>query len=109
MMLTDLQQATASLADRAWPEDRDNPHLADCLIARLAEETGELAQAVRLLAGPRPGRPGEMAATLAEIEDELGDCLFLLARIANATGASLEVAAQRVIAKIERRIAGAAD
>ena len=104
MMLNDLQRATASLADRAWPEDRDNPHLADCLIARLAEETGELAQAVRLLAGPRPGRRGEVAATQAEIEDELGDCLFLLARIALATGADLEAAAWRVIGKIERRI-----
>ena len=109
MMLTDLQQAAASLADQAWPEDRDNPHLADCLIARLAEETGELAQTVRLLAGPRPGHQGEAAATVAEIEDELGDCLFLLARLAVATGASLKAAAWRVVAKIERRIDSAAD
>lgn len=109
MMLTDLQQAAAPLAARAWPEDRDNPHLADCLIARLAEETGELAQAVRLLAGPRPGRRGEVATTVAEIEDELGDCLFLLARLAVATGASLKAAAWRVVAKIERRIDSAAD
>lgn len=106
MMLTDLQQATASLADPAWPEDRDNPHLADCLIARLAEECGELAQAVRLLAGPRLGHPGEAAGSIEYVEDELGDCLFLLARLALATGASLERAAQRVIGKIERRITG---
>lgn len=109
MELYDLERSAASLAPLAWPEDRDNPHLADCLIARLAEETGELAQAVRLLAGPRMGHPEEAGGSIEQVEDELGDCLFVLARLALATGASLEAAAQRVVAKIERRIRDAAD
>lgn len=109
MELADLEESAASLAPKAWPQDRDNPHLTDCLIARLAEETGELAQAVRLLAGPRMGHPGEAAGSIEQVEDELGDVLFVAARIALATGASLERAAQRVVVKIERRIRDAAD
>ncbi|WP_374712261.1 MazG nucleotide pyrophosphohydrolase domain-containing protein [Symbiobacterium terraclitae] len=108
MRLDGLQQRTADLSERAWPDWSADPAIAARLLALMLEEAGELAQVVRKRAGPRLGHPGEAAATLAEIEDELGDCLFLLARIANATGASLEAAAKRVTAKIERRIAGAA-
>lgn len=104
MKLSDLERHASSLASQAWPEDRNNPHLADCLIARLVEETGELAQAVRLLAGPRLGHPGEEAGSIERVEDEIGDVLFVVARLALATGASLERAAQRAIGKIERRI-----
>lgn len=108
MMLNDLERAAASLAARAWPEAVGDPALAPRLLSLLLEEAGELAQAVRLLAGPRRGHPGEAAASIEQVEDEIGDVLFLLARIALATGASLETAAWRVIGKIERRIEGAA-
>jgi len=106
MKLSDLERHASSLASQAWPEDANDPALVPRLVALLLEESGELAQAVRLLAGPRMGHPGEVAGTIEHVEDELGDVLFVLARIALATGASLDRAAQRVIGKIERRIAG---
>lgn len=78
--------------------------MAARLLSLLLEEAGELAQAVRKTTGPRLGHPGEAGATIEHVEDELGDVLFLLARIALATGVDLERAAARVVAKIERRI-----
>jgi len=101
-----FERQVARLAPLAWPEDANDPALVPRLVALLLEESGELAQAVRLLAGPRMGHPGEVAGAIEHVEDELGDVLFVLARIALATGASLDRAAQRVIGKIERRITG---
>jgi NTP pyrophosphatase (non-canonical NTP hydrolase) len=51
--------------------------------------------------------PGEAEGTEAEVLDELGDVLFLAARIANLCGVSLEDSAAGVLRKIERRIADA--
>lgn len=58
MDFADLQDRTAHLASRAWPYDATGIDLGDSLIARLAEETGELARAVRRYGGERWGHPG---------------------------------------------------
>jgi len=107
--MDEFQRKTTALAAQAWPDDEPSPELADSLIARLAEETGELARAVRKLWRRRFGHPDEAQGTRDEVLDELGDVLFLTARIATLCSVSLEEAAWRVVGKIERRIAGAAD
>lgn len=101
MYFKEFQSTVQKLAETVWPESSGD---AVHLFALLLEETGELAQTVRKTAGPRLGHPGEVTATIEQVEDEIGDVLFLLARIALATGADLEAAACRVIDKIERRI-----
>lgn len=74
------------------------PPLAN--LARLTEETGELARAMGALFGPKAPKPGEDPGTPAE---ELGDILFVVAVIANQTGVVLADAAEAALAKAERR------
>lgn len=103
--LNTFQSFAVALAAQAWPDDRPSPALADSLISLLCEEVGELARATRKLhRGRRLGHQGEAPGTAAEVLDELGDCLFLLARIADLSEVSLEDAAVGVLQKVMRRI-----
>lgn len=77
------------------------PPLAN--LARLTEETGELARAMETLFGSRVPKPGEDPGTP---EEEIGDMLFVLAVIAGQTGVDLARAAEATLAKVELRDAG---
>jgi len=74
------------------------PPLAN--LARLTEETGELARAMATLFGPRVPKSGEDPGTP---EEEIGDILFVLAMIAGQSGVDLARAAASTLAKVERR------
>ncbi len=68
-------------------------------LARLAEEVGELA---RVLAH-REGKNPKLGEDPGDLEEELGDVLFVLASLANREGVSLEAAFRRVMAKYRAR------
>ena len=79
-----LQRAVQDWAERYWGGEYWPP-LAN--LARLTEETGELARAINQLYGEKRVKSARDAA---QIETELGDLLFVLGCIANSTGADLQ-------------------
>ncbi len=81
----------ARLQDKAAALGFDWPDVEGAL-AKLDEELGELAAARR-------------AQSAAAIEDELGDVLFVLVRVAGKLGIPAEAALARANAKFERRFA----
>jgi NTP pyrophosphatase (non-canonical NTP hydrolase) len=106
MDLDQYRRNVARLAHDAWPEDiTQQPKIMnDQLFARLLEETGELAQVTRKSYGRRIGREEEEHISKASVMDEIGDVLFLLARIADLHDVQLSQAAQRSLDKLEHRI-----
>ena len=62
-----------------------HPELAKDYFLKLAEETGELAQAMRK--GLRPQSPGDIRGT---IDEELWDVIYYALAIANCYGIDLE-------------------
>lgn len=100
----EFQSRVLDLSQRAWPEDKPGQALADSLSARLFEEGGELSRAVRQYGRERFGHPGEGKGTAEEVADELGDVLFLVARVANLYNIPLDWAAQKVVDKVSRRL-----
>lgn len=52
----------------------------------------------------RWGHNGEAMATAIDVEEELGDLLFVAARIADLCGVSLSAAADRAVEKFEDRL-----
>lgn len=79
-----IQQAVQSWAERYW-DGEYWPPLAN--LARLTEETGELARAVNQQFGHKKIKSER---DTAEIEIELGDLLFVIGCLANSTGADLQ-------------------
>jgi len=73
------------------------------LLARLVEETGELAREYNHRFGAKKKKATEKDKALA---DEMGDILFILICMANQQGISLEDALAKVIQKYEIRDAG---
>ena len=69
------------------------------MLARLTEETGEVARVVSHAHGKTP-KPGEAAGELAE---ELADLLFVVISMANSHGIDLEEAFLAAMAKYEAR------
>jgi NTP pyrophosphatase (non-canonical NTP hydrolase) len=100
----DFQDRVRTLSAQAWPDYQPGPDLAAYLVALLCEETGELAQAVRKLGERRWGHPDEHPGSADAVLKELGDVLFLAARLADLAGVRLEDAARGVLAKIEARL-----
>lgn len=74
------------------------PPLAN--LARLSEEVGELARALNGAVGPKSPKPDEVEADLAE---EIGDVLFVLAVLAGQFNIDLRAAAEAALQKAERR------
>ncbi len=74
------------------------PPLAN--LARLIEETGELARLLNHLEGHKPKKPGEEEQDLAL---ELADIVYTVICIANSQGIDLENAFNRTMRKIETR------
>jgi NTP pyrophosphatase (non-canonical NTP hydrolase) len=71
-------------------------------LARLVEEVGELARVLAHREGKTP-KPGEDPG---DLEEEIGDVLFVLASLANREGVSLEAAFERAMQKYRRRDRG---
>jgi NTP pyrophosphatase (non-canonical NTP hydrolase) len=82
--VTALQAEIQAWADRYW-DGEYWPPLAN--LARLLEESGEVARAVNQVYGPKKIKADE---TPAGLEQELGDLLFVLLCLANSTGANLQ-------------------
>lgn len=74
------------------------PPLAN--LARLIEETGELARLLNHLAGHKPKKAGEDAQ---ELGLELADIIYTVICLANSQGVDLEDAFVRVLRKVETR------
>lgn len=72
------------------------------LLARLTEETGEIARVISHENGKTP-KPGE---DVGDLEMELADLLFVSICMANERGLSLERGFGRMMAKVEQRDAG---
>lgn len=70
------------------------------MLARLTEELGELAREVNHYYGEKPKKTTEEEK---EIEDELGDLLFVLICFANSLHIDLEEAHNRVMHKFNTR------
>ncbi|HEY8742382.1 MAG TPA: nucleotide pyrophosphohydrolase, partial [Chloroflexota bacterium] len=72
-------------------------------LARLVEEVGEVARLINDRYGYKPKKPDEPEQELAL---ELGDVLFALIALANATGIDLDAAFDAVLEKYRQRDTG---
>lgn len=70
------------------------------MIARLAEELGELSREVNHRYGEKPKKKSEAES---DMENELGDLFFVLISFANSQRISLDEALRRVMKKYETR------
>ncbi|WP_058303854.1 nucleotide pyrophosphohydrolase [Gorillibacterium timonense] len=70
------------------------------LVARMAEEVGELAREVNHTYGEKPKKPGEPDNS---IELELGDILFITICFANSLGIDLTEAHDKIMHKFNTR------
>ncbi|MBO2531533.1 MAG: nucleotide pyrophosphohydrolase [Planifilum fulgidum] len=70
------------------------------MLARMAEEVGELAREVNHRYGEKPKKPGEAEGDIAL---ELADILFIVICFANSMGIDLEEAFDRVMHKYNTR------
>lgn len=66
------------------------------IIARLAEETGELAREVNARFGPKKKKSTE---DVADIEEEIADMIFTLACLANSLNLDMERGFSKVMDK----------
>lgn len=72
-------------------------------LARLLEESGELARLINHLYGPKKKKASESEQ---ELEEEIGDILYTLACLANVHNIDLGQALQKSIEKVESRDQG---
>jgi NTP pyrophosphatase (non-canonical NTP hydrolase) len=70
------------------------------ILARLVEETGELAREVNCAYGPKNKKVGEKENS---IEDELGDILFTILGFANSQKIDLDESFKKVMDKCYKR------
>lgn len=99
--LHDLQAQIQQWADRYW-QGEYWPPLAN--LARLSEETGEVARAINQIYGPKNIKDTE---TAAELQEELGDLLFVLLCLANSTQVDLQEGFDGALEKYRVRDEGA--
>ena len=92
-----LQTEIQGWADRYW-EGAYWPPLAN--LARLTEETGEVARAINQRYGPKKVKAAEPPT---ELEEELGDLLFVLLCLANSTGVDLQAGFDGALEKYRTR------
>ena len=98
MRLGEMQEAVD-----AWVKDNGGYWDELAMIARLAEEVGELSREYLHRFGPKPKKPGEKEGDIAE---ELADVLWIVTCMANQQGIDLDVAFQRTVDKIRVRDTG---
>ncbi|ASS91717.1 MAG: nucleotide pyrophosphohydrolase [Bacillaceae bacterium] len=70
------------------------------MLARLTEELGELAREINHYYGEKPKKETEKEK---EIEEEIGDLLFVIICLANSLNIDLEKAHDRVMHKFQTR------
>lgn len=70
------------------------------ILARLTEETGELAREINHVFGPKKKKVAEKSK---EIGDEIGDIIFTLTCLANSLNISLDKSFKKVMDKIYKR------
>lgn len=98
--LDDLQTRIQEWADRHW-QGQYWPPLAN--LARLTEEAGEVARAVNQTHGPKKVKHTEAPA---DLQQELGDLLFVLLCLANSTGVDLQAGFDDALEKYRVRDEG---
>lgn len=69
-------------------------------VARLTEETGEIAREINHLFGPKKRKPTE---EMGDLEEEMGDVIFALACLANSLELDLERGFDKVMDKVASR------
>ena len=72
-------------------------------LARLTEELGEVARAVNQLHGHKRVKADELPS---DLEEELGDVLFVLLVLAGSLEVDMQAAFDRTLAKVRRRDIG---
>lgn len=70
------------------------------ILARLTEETGELAREINHRFGPKKKKEAE---DVKEIEDEIGDIIFTLTCLANSLNIDMDRGVKKVIDKYNNR------
>jgi NTP pyrophosphatase (non-canonical NTP hydrolase) len=70
------------------------------MLARLTEESGELARVLMHCYGGKPPKPGEPAGDAAE---EIADAIFVLVCLANSLGIDLDAAFAAMMDKYRAR------
>ena len=95
-----LQQRVQQWCDAEW-DGEYWPPLGN--LARLMEEVGEVARVINDRYGYKPKKAEEPAQELAL---ELGDVLFTLIALANATGVDLDAGFDAVLEKYRQRDTG---
>lgn len=96
MALNEYQQQVDTWAQQFDPSYF--PPLA--MMARLTEETGEVAREINHLYGPKQRKPSEEEGNLGE---ELSDVIFTICCIANSEGIDLDKEFRGVMEKCLRR------
>ncbi len=101
---TTLQEAQSAVDD--WIRSTGAGYYPEMTnLARLTEETGELARIFARKYGGLSPKPGDDISAEA-MEDEMGDVLFVLLCLANQTGIKMENALTRVLQKYSSRDVG---
>ena len=95
-----LQQVW-DFALKAWPHETPGQELNLAFTAKLLEEAGEAAREVFRLGKPR--RLDEAAGTTEDLATEIGDVIFVLARLANVNGIDLGMAGELALEKNRQR------
>ena len=98
--LEELQAEIQGWADRYW-QGEYWPPLAN--LARLTEEAGEVARAVNQMYGPKKIKSGEATA---QLQEELGDLLFVLLCLANSANIDLQAGFDGALEKYRVRDEG---
>lgn len=70
------------------------------ILARLIEETGELAREINHLHGPKKKKPEE---DVKELSGEMGDIIFTLCCLANSKGIDLDESFNMMMNKLNTR------
>lgn len=102
--LEQFKEEATRLAAAAFPADEPGPQLADSLIARLCEESGEVAREVRRYWKHRWGHENEERSSSRDVTEEIGDLLFVTVRLAALCGVNLDEAQEAVLVKFRQRL-----
>lgn len=92
-------QEASERVDRYISQFREGYFPPLLMLARLTEETGEVARVIAHMNGKTP-KPGE---DVGDLELELADLLFVMMCMANEQGLSLERGFERMMQKVETR------
>ena len=97
-----LKQAQKDVEE--WAQQFKDPYWQPLeIMARLTEETGELAREVNHRWGPKKKKSTEEKK---ELEDEMGDIIFTLCCLANSQNIDMDEAWKRVMDKVHGRDTG---